>query len=169
MGWLETYPHSVFASALLSDGKLIAWKVGNPAKSTVDDFYKAFIFAQKKRTDFANITVEVKEYICNSKEDHSKAFEDSKNWLTTNFEPHADHMGALPNARENLFEHIERMSGSPYAEFISSTPDQLAEKLLKASCCYCVFGKGQGMGCRNTQGTDCKAGILAYLTGKTLD
>ena len=60
MGWLETYPHSIFASALLSDGKLIAWNVGNPAKSTVDDFYKAFIFAQKKRTDFANLTVEVK-------------------------------------------------------------------------------------------------------------
>ena len=70
------------------------------------------------------------------------------------------------SGRENPFEYIE---GSPYAEFISSTPDQLAEKLLKASCCYCIYGKGQGMGCRNTQGTDCKTGILAYLTGKTLD
>jgi hypothetical protein len=58
---------------------------------------------------------------------------------------------------------------TPYREFILSTPDQLAEKLLKASCCYCAFGKGQGMGCRNEKGTDCKAGILAYLTGKTLD
>ena len=75
----------------------------------------------------------------------------------------------MNSERENLFEHIEGMSDSPYLEFIRSTPDQLAEKLLKASCCYCVFGKGQGMGCRNTQGTDCKTGILAYLTGKTLD
>ena len=71
--------------------------------------------------------------------------------------------------RENLFEHIERMSGSPYLEFIHSSPEELAEKLLKASCCYCIYGKGQGMGCRNKTGTDCKAGILAYLTGKTLD
>ena len=73
------------------------------------------------------------------------------------------------NKRENLFEHIERMSASPYLDFIHSTPDQLAEKLLKASCCYCVFGNGQGMGCRNKSGTDCKEGILAYLQGKTID
>lgn len=57
----------------------------------------------------------------------------------------------------------------PYLDFIHSSPDQLAEKLLKASCCYCVFGKGQGMGCRNKTGTDCKEGILAYLQGKTID
>lgn len=75
----------------------------------------------------------------------------------------------MDGQRENLFEHIERMSGSPYAEFISSTPDQLAQKLLKASCCYCIYGKCQEMGCRNKTGTDCKTGILAYLTNKTLD
>ena len=75
----------------------------------------------------------------------------------------------MDGKRENLFEHIERMSGSPYSEFIHSSPDELAEKLLKASCCYCIYGKGQGMGCRNTQGTDCKTGILAYLTNKTID
>ena len=75
----------------------------------------------------------------------------------------------MDGQRENLFEHIERMSASPYLDFIHSSPEALAEKLLKASCCYCIYGKGQGMGCRNTQGTDCKTGILAYLTGKTLD
>lgn len=70
---------------------------------------------------------------------------------------------------ESFSDYETTITITPYREFILSTPDQLAEKLLKASCCYCVFGKGQGMGCRNTQGTDCKSGILAYLTGKTLD
>ena len=60
-------------------------------------------------------------------------------------------------------------AAAPYVAFVRSTPEELAEKLLKASCCYCIYGKGQGMGCRNTQGTDCKTGIMAYLTGKTLD
>jgi hypothetical protein len=58
---------------------------------------------------------------------------------------------------------------TPYREFILSTPDQLAEKLLKASCCYCAYGKDGEMSCNNTEGAHCKAGILAYLTGKTLD
>lgn len=71
--------------------------------------------------------------------------------------------------RENLFEHIERTSNSPYLEFIHSSPEELAEKLLKASCCYCAYGKDGEMSCNNTEGAHCKEGILAYLTGKTLD
>ena len=70
---------------------------------------------------------------------------------------------------EQFSDNVTTITITPYREFILSTPDQLAEKLLKASCCYCVFGKGQGMGCKIRQGTDCKAGILAYLEGKTLD
>ena len=58
---------------------------------------------------------------------------------------------------------------TPYREFILSTPDQLAEKLLKASCCYCAFGKDGELNCTNTEGAHCKEGILAYLEGKTLD
>jgi hypothetical protein len=58
---------------------------------------------------------------------------------------------------------------TPYREFILSTPDQLAEKLLKASCCYCAFGKDGELNCTNTEGAHCKEGILAYLQGKTLD
>lgn len=75
----------------------------------------------------------------------------------------------MDGQRENLFEHIERTISSPYAEFISSTPDQLAEKLLKASCCYCAFGKDGELNCNNNEGAHCKEGILAYLTNKTLD
>ena len=71
--------------------------------------------------------------------------------------------------RENLFEHIERMSDSPYLEFIHSSPEELSEKLLKASCCYCAFGKDGEFNCNNTEGAHCKEGILAYLLGKTLD
>ena len=70
---------------------------------------------------------------------------------------------------EHFSDKATPITITPYREFILSTPEELAEKLLKASCCYCVFGKCQGMGCRNKTGTDCKAGILAYLTGKTLD
>ena len=70
---------------------------------------------------------------------------------------------------EQFSDKATTITITPYREFILSTPEELAEKLLKASCCYCVFGKGQGMGCRNKTGTDCKTGILAYLTNKTLD
>ena len=75
----------------------------------------------------------------------------------------------MNDERENLFEHIERMSNSPYLEFIHSSPEELAEKLLKASCCYCAFGKDGELNCNNTEGAHCKEGILAYLTGKALD
>ena len=168
MNWLETYPHSIFASALLSDGKLIAWKVGNHARQQ-HDFYKDFYYAQKKESDFENVTAQTIEFICQKEGTHNAVFNEAKLWIASTFEPHKDHMGALPDSSENPFEHIERMSNSPYMDFIHSSTEELAEKLLKASCCYCVFGKGHGMGCRNKTGTDCKEGILAYLTGKTLD
>lgn len=58
---------------------------------------------------------------------------------------------------------------TPYDEFQKATVAELAEKLLKASCCYCVFGKDGELNCTNTEGAHCKEGILAYLTGKTLD
>jgi len=57
----------------------------------------------------------------------------------------------------------------PYLDFIHSSPEELAEKLLKASCCYCIYGKDGELNCNNTEGAHCKEGILAYLTGKTLD
>jgi hypothetical protein len=71
--------------------------------------------------------------------------------------------------RENLFEHIERTSNAPYMDFIHSTPEQLAEKLLKASCSYCVYGQNGCLDCENKSGALCKDGILSYLLGKTLD
>ena len=166
MGWLETYPHSVFASALLSDGKLIAWRVGYSAREQ-HDFYKDFYYAQKKESDFPNVTVQTKEFVCEEEGTHNTVFNEAEMWIASTFEPHAEHMGALPKTFQGSTGFFR--AGTPYEHFVTSTPDQLAEKLLKASCCYCVFGKGQGMGCRNTQGTDCKTGILAYLTGKTLD
>jgi hypothetical protein len=58
---------------------------------------------------------------------------------------------------------------TPYDEFQKATVAELAEKLLKASCCYCAYGKDGEMSCNNTEGAHCKEGILAYLTGKTLD
>jgi len=69
---------------------------------------------------------------------------------------------------EQFSDNAITITITPYREFVLSTPDQLAEKLLKASCCYCVYGKGREMGCKNMSGADCKAGILAYLTGKPL-
>lgn len=58
---------------------------------------------------------------------------------------------------------------TPYDEFQKATVAELAEKLLKASCCYCAFGKDGELNCTNTEGAHCKEGILAYLQGKTLD
>ena len=70
---------------------------------------------------------------------------------------------------EQFSDNATTITITPYREFILSTPDQLAEKLLKASCYYCAFGKDGELNCTNTEGAHCKAGILAYLTGKTLD
>ena len=58
---------------------------------------------------------------------------------------------------------------TPYDEFQKATVAELAEKLLKASCCYCYYGQGGEMTCSNNDGAHCKAGILAYLAGKTID
>lgn len=58
---------------------------------------------------------------------------------------------------------------TPYDEFQKATVAELAEKLLKASCCYCAYGKDGELNCTNTEGAHCKEGILAYLQGKTLD
>ena len=96
MSWSDEYPHSVFASALLSDGKLIAWKVGNPPKREWHDFYKCFAYSGKKMDHFTNMTVQVKEFVCKEKQDHNPAFDLANAWLIETFEPHPEHMGALP-------------------------------------------------------------------------
>ena len=70
---------------------------------------------------------------------------------------------------EQFSDNATTITITPYREFILSTPEELAEKLLKASCCYCIYGKDGELNCNNTEGAHCKEGILAYLTGKTLD
>ena len=106
MGWLETYPHSVFASALLSDGKLIAWRVGDRARER-HDFYKDFYHAQKKESDFQNVTVQAKEFVCEKEGTYNAVFNEARMWIANTFEPHDNHMGALPSACGTLFDHIK--------------------------------------------------------------
>lgn len=70
---------------------------------------------------------------------------------------------------ENPFILMLKANKAPYMDFIHSTPEQLAEKLLRASCSYCFYGQNGCLDCENKSGAHCKDGILAYLLGKTID
>jgi len=70
MGRLEEYPHSIFGSALLLDGKIEMWKIANYCKRTYE--FSGFW----KRDRIEDYTSEWKEFVCNNSEEHQKAFEE---------------------------------------------------------------------------------------------
>ena len=69
MAWHDEYPHSVFASVLLLDGKIESWKIGNPAKKSPMDF-SAFW----KLDRLEDYTSEFKEFVVNNSEEHEEVF-----------------------------------------------------------------------------------------------
>lgn len=97
--WVDEYPHDVFASALLCDGELLSWRVGNPAKERPEDFYKDFYYGGRRMKDFDKLSVEVKAYPCLSDLDHSEAFKSAEDWLAQ-FKPHEMHLGSVPQTIE---------------------------------------------------------------------
>lgn len=69
MHWSDEYPHSIFASVLLLDGKIENWKVVNYPKKSPGDFSGYW-----KLDRLNDYTSEWKEFICNNDEEHHKAF-----------------------------------------------------------------------------------------------
>lgn len=67
--WSEVYPHSIFASVLLLDGKIESWKVVDYPKQTPGEFKSYW-----KLERFKDYTCESKEFICNNDEEHNLAF-----------------------------------------------------------------------------------------------
>ena len=67
--WTDIYPHKVYASVLLLDGKIEGWKVGNPPKTEPLDF-KAYW----KRDRLADYRAEFIGFTVNNDKEHDDAF-----------------------------------------------------------------------------------------------
>ncbi len=67
--WIERYPHSVFASALLLDNKIEQWQVG---QKYWESPFEISAFEQKKR--FNDYKTEFKEFVVNTPEEHDQVF-----------------------------------------------------------------------------------------------
>jgi len=79
--WLDIYPHSIFASVLLLDGKIENWKIVNYPKKHPLEFTGFW-----KRDRLNDYACEWKEFVCNNGKEHNEAFEEwapewFKQWL----------------------------------------------------------------------------------------
>lgn len=87
--WVDTYPHDVYASVLLLDGKIYNYKIGQnhweypyEVKMRYSDFWKI----DRMQTQYVKWTVE-------DDEQHSQVFtEYARHWFK-NWEIHEDHIG----------------------------------------------------------------------------
>lgn len=70
MAWYDEYPHSVYASVLLLDGKIESWEIGNPPKKSPYDFS-----AYWKRNRLNDYTSQYTEFVVNNDLEHNEAFE----------------------------------------------------------------------------------------------
>lgn len=69
MAWHDEWPHKVYASVLLLDGRIEEWKIGNPPKTEPLDF-KAYW----KRDRLADYRAEFTEFVVNNDQEHDDAF-----------------------------------------------------------------------------------------------
>ncbi|MDP4158201.1 MAG: hypothetical protein Q8911_00355 [Bacillota bacterium] len=70
MAWHDEYPHSVFASVLLLDGKIENWKIGGHPKKHAGDWSNFW-----KLDRINDYTVEHTEFIVNNQKEHNESFE----------------------------------------------------------------------------------------------
>ncbi len=81
--WLDTYPHTVYASVILKDNKIVVWKVGQ--YSCKDYLFDPNIY-----------TVQEQAFVVNSSEEHNRVFEkDAKDWFRQ-WDLHEDFRGMSP-------------------------------------------------------------------------
>ena len=79
--WVETYPHTVYASVLLKDNKIIDWKIGQRRWTDIFSMTRRF-----KRPfnldDYAGETVESTEFEVNNSEEHNRVFSElAREWF----------------------------------------------------------------------------------------
>lgn len=88
--WVDTYPHKVYASVLLLDGKIYNYKIG-------EDYWKHPLEVKMRFSDFEKIdrmTVEHTYFEVNNVEEHNAAFKVlAREWFKS-WEIHEDHIGA---------------------------------------------------------------------------
>lgn len=85
----DKYPHYVFATAFLVDGKIADYKIGNKERCWGDRTFRGTSWerevAQRLRKNDKNITCEYKKILVNNNEEHNEAFDNLEDWLFNNF------------------------------------------------------------------------------------
>ncbi|MED1955115.1 hypothetical protein [Brevibacillus centrosporus] len=88
--WVDTYPHKVYASVLLLDGKIYNWKIGQ-------DHWKHPHEVKMRYSDFDKLDRMYTQYAwfeVNNDEEHNRAFEVlAREWFKQ-WEIHENHIGA---------------------------------------------------------------------------
>lgn len=69
LGWIDEYPHSVFASVCLLDNKIENWKVGEHPK-THPGYFSGF-WKMDKLNDYTSQYI---EFVVNNDKEHHNAF-----------------------------------------------------------------------------------------------
>lgn len=84
------YPHYVFATAFLVDGKIADYKIGNRERCWIDRTFRGTLWesevAQRLTNNDKGLTCEYKKILVNNNEEHNKAFDVLEDWLFNNFE-----------------------------------------------------------------------------------
>jgi hypothetical protein len=91
MHWATTYPHKVYASVILLDGKLYNWKVGQHAWLCPGEVKICFSDFDKMN----RMTVEHTFWEVGNPTEHNQAFDQAKEWLKQ-WPIHENHVGAKP-------------------------------------------------------------------------
>lgn len=83
------YPHYVFATAFLVDGKLADYKIGNTERYWGDRTFRGSsweseVFKRLRNND-KGLTCEYNKILVNNNNEHNKAFETLEDWLFNNF------------------------------------------------------------------------------------
>jgi len=79
--WVNTYPHTVYASVLLKDGKIIDWKIGQRKWTHIFDMARMFK-RPFNQDDYAGETVESIGFDVNNSEGHNRVFSDlAREWF----------------------------------------------------------------------------------------
>jgi len=81
--WIETYPHTVYASVLLKDNKIANWKIGERCWESNMDMARRISHSKPfNMADYAGETVESIGFEVNSSEEHNHAISVlAENWF----------------------------------------------------------------------------------------
>lgn|GEM_PF-2323813 len=103
MAWHDEYPHKVYASVLLLDGKIENWKIGGSPKKHAGDWSNFW-----KLDRINDYTVQFTEFVVNNDKEHNEAFEKLapewlKQWLIAD-----DFVGSRPYREKKNYLEIAK-------------------------------------------------------------